>query len=167
MQPSSPEYNPQSEYAAKTPAPYSPLANEEGFRQSEYMGSAYSPRLSPNLNSGNGIFYSRRIVQGTGARGANSTYSPTTPGGMMRPSSGSSPQYIQGSGIYNSTPKIQDSSNTSQYAPASPNYYPISPTYNLAVNNASPFYKQEKNDDEDEEEEDDDNKKDQNNNEEE
>ena len=159
MPPSSPDYNPQSEYTAKTPAPYSPLANEEGYRQSEYIGSTYSPRLSPSMNSGSGVFYSRRITQGTGARGPNSTYSPTTPGGMVRPSSGNSPQYIQGSGIYNSTPKIQDSVNTSQYAPASPNYYPISPTYHLAINNASPFYKQDKNDEEEEEEEDE-NKKD-------
>jgi len=164
MPPSSPEYNPQSEYTAKTPAPYSPLANEEVYRQSEYIGSTYSPRLSPNMNSGSGVFYSRRITQGTGARGPNSTYSPTTPG-IVRPSSGNSPQYIPGSGIYNSTPKIQDSVNTSQYAPASPNYYPISPNYNLAINNSSPFYKQDKNEEEEEEEEDD-NKKDKDNEEE-
>ena len=166
--PSSPDYNPQSDYI-KTPAPYSPLANEEYRIQSEYMASAYSPRMSsPSLNTGSGQFYSRRVTQGTG-RGPNSTYSPTTPG-MMRPSSGNSPQCIQGSGIYNSTPKVQDSMNSSQYAPASPNYYPTSPSYNPAAANASPFYKQEKNEDEDEEEEDEDednNKKDGDNNEEE
>ena len=161
--PSSPDYNPQSDYI-KTPAPYSPLANEEYRIQSEYMASAYSPRMSsPSLNTGSGQFYSRRVTQGTG-RGPNSTYSPTTPG-MMRPSSGNSPQCIQGSGIYNSTPKVQDSMNSSQYAPASPNYYPTSPVYNLAINNASPFYKQDKNEDDDEEE--DNNKKDGDNNEEE
>jgi DNA-directed RNA polymerase II subunit RPB1 len=166
--PSSPDYNPQSDYI-KTPAPYSPLANEEYRIQSEYMASAYSPRMSsPSLNTGSGQFYSRRVTQGTG-RGPNSTYSPTTPG-MMRPSSGNSPQCIQGSGIYNSIPKAQDSMNSSQYAPASPNYYPTSPVYNLAINNASPFYKQDKNEDDDEEEEDEDednNKKDGDNNEEE
>ena len=111
--------------------------------------------MSPSLNTGSGQFYSRRITQGTGTRGPNSTYSPTTPG-IMRPSSGNSPQFIQGSGIYNSTPKVQDSMNSSQYAPASPNYYPTSPNYNLAINNASPFYPQNNNDDEEEEDEDED-----------
>ena len=155
ISPSSSDYNPQSDYI-KTPAPYSPLANEENFRiQSEYGISAYSPRMSPSLNTGSGQFYSRRITQGTGTRGPNSTYSPTTPG-LMRPSSGNSPQFIQGSGIYNSTPKVQDSMNSSQYAPASPNYYPTSPNYNLAINNASPFYPQNNNDDEEEEDEDED-----------
>ena len=163
--PSSPDYNPQSDYI-KTPAPYSPLANEEYRIQSEYMASAYSPRMSsPSLNTGSGQFYSRRVTQGTG-RWPNSTYSPTTPG-MMRPSSGNSPQCIQGSGIYNSTPKVQDSMNSSQYAPASPNYYPTSPVYNLAINNASPFYKQDKNEDDEEKEDEDNNKKDGDNNEEE
>ena len=164
--PSSPDYNPQSDYY-KTPAPYSPMANDENNRQSEYINSAYSPRMSPSLNSGSGAFYSRRVPQGTGTRGPNSTYSPTTPG-MVRPSS-NSPQYIQGSGIYNSTPKVQDSMNSSQYAPASPNYYPTSPTYHVAASNSSPFYKQEKNDEDDEEEdeEEDNNKKDDRNNEDE
>jgi DNA-directed RNA polymerase II subunit RPB1 len=153
--PSSPEYNPQSDYY-KTPAPYSPMANDDANRPSEYVSSAYSPRMSSPLNSGSG-FYSRRLPQGTGARGPNSTYSPTTPG-MIRPSS-NSPQYMQGSGIYNSTPKIQDSVNTSQYAPASPNYYPISPTYQVAVNNSSPFYGQDKKDEDDEEEDEEEDKK--------
>ena len=149
--PSSPDYNPQSDYI-KTPAPYSPLANEENYRNpSEYGVSAYSPRMSPSLNTGSGQFYSRRVAQGTGTRGPNSQYSPTTPA-VIRPSSGNSPQCIQGSNIYNSTPKVQDSVNTSQYAPASPNYYPTSPTYNLA-NSASPFYKGKNDDDEEEEEE--------------
>ena len=123
--------------------------------------------MSPSLNSGSGAFYSRRVPQGTGTRGPNSTYSPTTPG-MVRPSS-NSPQYIQGSGIYNSTPKVQDSMNSSQYAPASPNYYPTSPIYHVAASNSSPFYKQEKNDEDDEEEdeEEDNNKKDDRNNEDE
>ena len=158
--PSSPEYNPTSDYY-KTPAPYSPMANDDSNRQSEYIGSAYSPRMSSPLNSGSG-FYSRRILQGTGTRGPNSTYSPTTPG-IMRPSS-NSPQYMQGSGIYNSTPKIQDSVNTSQYAPASPNYYPTSPTYHIAVNNSSPFYSQDKKEEDDEEEDEEDDKKDDGNN---
>ncbi len=164
--PSSPDYNPQSDYI-KTPAPYSPLANDDMYRMpSEYIASAYSPRMSPSLNTGSGQFYSRRVTQGTGTRGPNSTYSPTTPA-MMRPSSGNSPQCIQGSGIYNSTPKVQDSVNSSQYVPASPNYYPTSPIYN-AASNASPFYKQEKNDDDEEEEDEDEdnNKKDEDNNEE-
>ena len=160
VSPSSPDYNPQSDYNPKTPAPYSPLANDEGYRISEYVGSsAYSPRMSPTMNSGTGILYSRRISQGTGTRGPNSTYSPTTP--AIRPSSGNSPVYTQGSGIYNSTPKSQESINSSSYVPApdSPNYYPTSPTYNLAINNSSPFYKQEKNDDEEEEEEEEEDKK--------
>ena len=166
VSPASPDYNPQSEYNnLKTPRPYSPLANEEGYRvQSEYFGSAYSPR-SPNMNSGSGTFYNRRITQGTGTRGPNSSYSPTTPG-LVRPSSGSSPNYIQGSGIYNSSPKVQDSVNTSQYVPASPNYYPTSPNYGSAINNASPFYKQDKDDENEEEEDEDDHdkKKDEDNN---
>ena len=153
--PSSPEYNPQSDYY-KTPAPYSPMANDDANRPSDYVSSAYSPRMSSPLNSGSG-FYSRRLPQGTGTRGPNSTYSPTTPG-MIRPSS-NSPQYMQGSGIYNSTPKIQDSVSTSQYAPASPNYYPISPTYQVAVNNSSPFYGQDKKDEDDEEEDEEEDKK--------
>jgi DNA-directed RNA polymerase II subunit RPB1 len=160
IHPSSPEYNPQSDYY-KTPAPYSPMANDDTNRQSEYIGSAYSPRMSSPLNSGSG-FYSRRYPQGTGTRGPNSTYSPTTPG-IMRPSS-NSPQYMQGSGMYNSTPKIQDSVNTSQYAPASPNYYPTSPTYHVAVNNSSPFYGQDRKDEDDEEEDEEDDKKNDGNN---
>ena len=149
----------------KTPRPYSPLANEEGYRvQSEYFGSAYSPR-SPNMNSGSGTYYNRRITQGTGTRGPNSSYSPTTPG-LVRPSSGSSPNYIQGSGIYNSSPKVQESVNSSQYVPASPNYYPTSPNYGNVINNASPFYKPEKDDEieEEEDEDDHDKKKDEDNN---
>ena len=75
----------------------------------------------------------------------------------MRPSS-SSPGYIQGSGsgLYNSTPLVQGSGNTSQYRPASPNPYPTSPTYNInSLNSASPFYNtnKENNDDDEEEEE--------------
>jgi DNA-directed RNA polymerase II subunit RPB1 len=152
ISPASSDYNPQSDYNnLKTPAPYSPLANDEGFRgQSEYNQSVYSPR-SPNINSGSGVFYSRRITQGTGTRGPNSSYSPTTPG--IRPSSANSPQYIQGSGIYNSSPKVQDSGNSSQYVPASPNYYPTSPNYG-AVNNSSPFYSNDKIEEEEDEDED-------------
>ena len=160
ISPSSPEYNPQSEYG-KTPAPYSPLANDGNYGiRSEYgIGSAYSPRASSPMNSGSNIFYSRRVTQGTGNRGANSSYSPTTPG-AARPSSGSSPQYIQGSGLYNSSPKVQESINTSQYAPASPNYYPTSPVYNnYSINNSSPFCQNNQiNEEEDEDE--DNNKKD-------
>ena len=150
--PSSPEYNPQSDYY-KTPAPYSPMANDDNNRgQSQYGPSAYSPTMSPSYNSGTGALMSRRLQ--TGNRGMNSTYSPTTPGNIKI--SSSSPQYIQGSGsgLYNSTPKVQGSGNTSQYHPASPNFYPTSPSYNIAaINNASPFYKQEKDDDDEEEEE--------------
>ena len=72
------------------------------------------------------------------------------------------PQYIQGSGsgLYNSTPKVQGSGNTSQYHPALPNFYQTSPSYNIAaINNASPFYKQKKDDDDEEEEENEDNDK--------
>ena len=166
VSPASSDYNPQSDYNnIRTPAPYSPLANEDGYRvQSEYVGSAYSPR-SPNMNSGGPGFYSRRITQGTGTRGPNSSYSPTTPA-IIRPSSGNSPPYIPGSGMYNSSPKVQDSVNTSQYVPASPNYYPTSPNYGNVINNASPFYNQEKNDenDDDEEEEDEDGDKKNDNN---
>ena len=160
--PSSPEYNPQSDYY-KTPAPYSPMPNEEGNRgQSQYGVSAYSPTMSPGFNSGTGVLM--RPVQ-TGNKGVNSTYSPTTPG-YLRPSS-SSPQYIQGSGsgLYNSTPKVQGSGNTSQYHPASPGYYPTSPSYNIkAIDNASPFYKQDKDDDDEEEEEEENNDEDDKNN---
>ena len=157
--PSSPEYNPQSDYY-KTPAPYSPTANDDGNRgQSQYGISAYSPTMSPAFNSGTGVM-SRRVQQ-TGNKGIISTYSPTTPG-YLRPSS-NSPQYIQGSGsgLYNSTPKVQGSGNTSSYQPASPGYYPTSPSYNLkAINNASPFYKQDKDDDDEEEEEEENNDED-------
>ena len=149
--PSSPEYNPQSDYY-KTPAPYSPQPIDEGNRvQSQYGVSAYSPTMSPGFNSGTGVLLSRPLQTN---RGINSSYSPTTPG-YLKPSS-SSPQYIQGSGsgLYNSTPKVQGSGNTSQYHPASPGYYPTSPSYNIkAIDNASPFYKQEKDEDEEEEEE--------------
>ena len=106
------------------------------------------------MNSGSGVFYSRRISQGTGTRGPNLSYSPTTPG--IRPSSVNSPTYVQGSGIYNLSPKVQESMNSSQYAPACPNYYPTSPNYGNVVNNSSPFYGQDKNK---EEEEDEDNNK--------
>jgi DNA-directed RNA polymerase II subunit RPB1 len=167
VSPASSDYNPQSDYNnIRTPAPYSPLANEDGYRvQSEYIQSAYSPR-SPNMNSGSNVFYSRRITQGTGTRGPNSSYSPTTPA-VIRPSSGNSPPYIPGSGMYNSSPKVQDSMNSSQYVPASPNYYPTSPNYGNAINNASPFYNQDKNDnDDDEEEEDEDGDKKNDNNDE-
>ena len=156
--PSSPEYNPQSVYY-QTPAPYSPMANDESNRgQSQYGISAYSPTMSPSYNSGTGILMSQRLNQ---TNRLNSTYSPTTPG-INKPGS-ISPQYIQGSGsgLYNSTPKVQGSGNTSQYHPASPNYYPTSPSYNIAaVNNASPFYKQEKIDEDDEEEEEENNDED-------
>jgi len=149
--PSSPEYNPQSDYY-KSPAPYSPMGNDENNRgQSQYGISAYSPTMSPAFNSGTGALMSKRLP--TGNR-LNSTYSPTTPG-VLKPGS-TSPQFIpgSGSGLYNSTPKVQGSGNTSQYHPASPNYYPTSPSYNInAINNASPFYKQEKDDDDEEEEE--------------
>ena len=153
VSPTNSDYNPQSDYNnLKTPAPYSPLANDEQYRgTSEYIQSPYSPR-SPNMNSGSGVFYSRRIPQGTGTRGPNSSYSPTTPG--IRPSSANSPQYIQGSGIYNSSPKVQESMNSSQYVPASPNYYPTSPNYGNVVNNSSPFYGQENNEEEEDEDED-------------
>ena len=161
--PSSPEYNPQSDYY-KTPAPYSPMANDENNRgQSQYGISAYSPTMSPTYNSGTGILMSQRYGQ-TGNK-LNSMYSPTTPG-INKPGS-TSPQYIQGSGsgLYNSTPKVQGSGNTSQYHPASPNYYPTSPTYNIsAVNNASPFYKQDKIDEDEEEEEEENNDEDDKNN---
>ena len=149
--PSSPEYNPQSDYY-KTPAPYSPQPIDEGNRvQSQYGVSAYSPTMSPGFNSGTGVLLSRPLQTN---RGINSSYSPTTPG-YLKPSS-SSPQYMpgSGSGLYNSTPKVQGSGNTSQYHPASPGYYPTSPSYNIkAIDNASPFYGQDKNDDDEEEEE--------------
>ena len=139
------------------------MPNEEGNRgQSQYGVSAYSPTMSPGFNSGTGVLM--RPVQ-TGNKGVNSTYSPTTPG-YLRPSS-SSPQYIQGSGsgLYNSTPKVQGSGNTSQYHPASPGYYPTSPSYNIkAIDNASPFYKQDKDDDDEEEEEEENNDEDDKNN---
>jgi DNA-directed RNA polymerase II subunit RPB1 len=160
--PSSPEYNPQSDYY-KTPAPYSPMPNDDGNRgQSQYGVSAYSPTMSPGFNSGTGVLI--RPLQ-TGNKGVNSTYSPTTPG-YLRPSS-SSPQYIQGSGsgLYNSTPKVQGSGNTSQYHPASPGYYPTSPSYNIkAIDNASPFYNQDKDEDDEEEEEENNDEDDKNNN---
>jgi len=155
MAPSSPEYNPKSEYY-KSPAPYSPMANDENNRgQSQYGVSAYSPSMNSPYASGMAGLNSRKYQQ-TGNRGINSTYSPTTPGNM-RPSS-SSPGYIQGSGsgLYNSTPLVQGSGNTSQYRPASPNPYPTSPTYNInSLNSASPFYNtnKENNDDDEEEEE--------------
>ena len=135
------------------------MANDESNRgQSQYGISAYSPTMSPSYNSGTGILMSQRLNQ---TNRLNSTYSPTTPG-INKPGS-ISPQYIQGSGsgLYNSTPKVQGSGNTSQYHPASPNYYPTSPSYNIAaVNNASPFYKQEKIDEDDEEEEEENNDED-------
>ena len=139
------------------------MANDDNnIGQSQYDPSAYSPNMSPSYNSGTGALMSRRLQ--TGNRGMNSTYSPTIPGNIKI--SSNSPQYIQGSGsgLYNSNPKVQGSGNTSQYHPASPNFYQTSPSYNIAaINNACPFYKQEKDDDDEEAEEEENEDNDKNN----
>ena len=84
------------------------------------------------------VYYKNRYQQ---TSSPVSHYSPTTP--ALRPSS-SSPAYIQGSGIYSSTPRMQESGGSqNQYSPMSPSYNPMSPRYNVipsTYSRNSPYY---------------------------
>ena len=137
----SPIYNPSSSDYYKTPGPYSPLPYDEGRIDSEYGARSYAGiNRSPSMQSGSayGGAIKRGYHETTSPR---SGYSPTTP--ALRPSS-SSPTYIQGSGIYSSTPKMQESgASSNQYSPMSPSYNPMSPRYNVfpsTYSRNSPYY---------------------------
>ena len=134
----SPVYNPHSDYY-KTPGPYSPLPFDESRINSDYVPGAYGGAArSPSMMQSGSVYYKNRYQQ---TSSPVSHYSPTTP--ALRPSS-SSPAYIQGSGIYSSTPRMQESGGSqNQYSPMSPSYNPMSPRYNVipsTYSRNSPYY---------------------------
>ena len=106
---------------------------------SDYVPGAYGGAAkSPSMMQSGSVYYKNRYQQ---TSSPVSHYSPTTP--ALRPSS-SSPAYIQGSGIYSSTPRMQESGGSqNQYSPMSPSYNPMSPRYNVipsTYSRNSPYY---------------------------